>query len=152
MFWSELVRHAHIFICGWVRWFFLNQICWRGPKPKLIRWGKTERSVQQIHVVLGNLLYFCWLDTLSTRLVCSLLRCDLLLQHTHLHKRVSGMSFWWISTMINICSSFIVPSFRVIRLPAEERWLLEQDSVSKRLFLFLQMMTIQTRTVQHTLS
>lgn len=71
MFWSELVRHAHVCICRWVCWFFLNQICWRSPKPELIKWGGTERSVQQIHVVLGNLLYFCWLNTLRTRLVCS---------------------------------------------------------------------------------
>lgn len=61
--------------------------------------------------------------------------------HTFTQACVSGMSFWWISPMINICSSFIVPRFHSIRLPAEEWWLFnclvakEQNSASKCLFL-----------------
>lgn len=62
VFRSELARRAHVCICGWVCWFLLNQICWSSWKAELIRWGRAERSLQQMHVVLGNLLYFCWLD------------------------------------------------------------------------------------------
>lgn len=102
MFWSELVRHAHVCICGWVSWFLLNQICWRSPNPELIRRENWEKPPTDARCSGESALFLlAWHSEYKACLFIIALGFSAS-AHTFTQVCVPEMSSWWMSPMINI--------------------------------------------------